>query len=363
MKPVEILLYSEVWFGDAEKFVTAIRAAGSAPILFRINSPGGSVFDGYAIYNALLAHKADVTVQIDGMAASIASLIAMAGKKIIFASNAMMMIHNPTMGGGGDANELRKKANLLDEIKSSCVSAYKRRIGDKLTVEQLNAMLDAETWFTAEDAQKLGMCDEIIAAADAKNLAAFDTSKFRNPPPQLKLTMTFKLTASIATLLATASGLTITENTSEADVTAAINKLTSDATALKGKVTAAEGQVTALTTERDGIKSQFDALTLAANDHKAKLTTAEGQVTALTTERDGVKAQLATASGSITRLEQLCAVKGLDPKSAPPKVEDPQADNLTEAQWEAKLQAASTAAAQKAVMAEFQKAVAEGRIK
>ncbi|MCK5219101.1 Clp protease ClpP, partial [bacterium] len=120
-KKVEILIYDQIgedWFGDgvqAKKFAEELRDLGDIETIeLRINSPGGSVWDGNAIYNTLRGHKATVNVTIDGLAASIASVIAMSGDTITMPENALMMIHNPATIAFGEAEEMRKAANMLD---------------------------------------------------------------------------------------------------------------------------------------------------------------------------------------------------------------------------------------------------------
>ena len=125
-----------------------------------INSTGGSVYEGTAIYNQLKRHTAQKTVFIDGFACSVASVIAMAGDIIIMPKNAMMMIHNMWMWACGNARELRKAADDLDIISKGNRQAYMQKAGDKITEEQLISMLDEETWLTAEDCIKYGLADE-----------------------------------------------------------------------------------------------------------------------------------------------------------------------------------------------------------
>lgn len=124
-----------------------------------INSYGGSVFEGTAIYNQLRRHPANKTVYIDGFACSVASVIAMAGDEVVMPRNAMMMIHNAYMYTCGNAAELRKAADDLDAINKGNRQAYLQKAGDKLTEEELVSMLDAETWLTAEDCIRLGLAD------------------------------------------------------------------------------------------------------------------------------------------------------------------------------------------------------------
>ena len=125
-----------------------------------INSYGGSVFEGTAIYSQLKRHPAQKTVYIDGFACSVASVIAMAGDKIIMPKNTMMMIHNMWNVVAGNAKELRKAADDLDTIMEGNRQAYLQKGGDKLTEENLIAMLDAETWLTAEQCIEFGLADE-----------------------------------------------------------------------------------------------------------------------------------------------------------------------------------------------------------
>jgi len=125
-----------------------------------INSYGGSVFEGTAIYNQLKRHTAQKTVYIDGFACSIASVIAMVGDKIVMPKNAMMMIHNMWNVVMGNAKELRKAADDLDTISEGNRQAYLQKAGDKLAEADLIKMLDAETWLTAEQCIGYGLADE-----------------------------------------------------------------------------------------------------------------------------------------------------------------------------------------------------------
>ncbi|MBP0904168.1 head maturation protease, ClpP-related [Mariniflexile gromovii] len=141
------------------KFIASLQKK-TGDITVKINSPGGSVFHGYAIYNALKEYdKGKITVHIDGVAASMASVICLAGHKIIMAKNAMYMIHNPQSGGFGESKDLRKQADLLDKIKSVLMETYSNKTGIKNN--ELAGMLDDETWLTSDEALKLGFVDEI----------------------------------------------------------------------------------------------------------------------------------------------------------------------------------------------------------
>jgi len=174
----DVFIYDVVgdsWIGtDAGTFVKQLNALKTKRINLRINSPGGSVFDGMAIYNALARHSAEVTSYIDGLAASIASVIALAGKKVVIAENAMMMIHNPWSYAAGNSEELRKVADVLDQIKETIINTYATRTG--LKRDEIAKMMDDETWFTAEEAIAKKLADESTTGVRAA--AQFDLSIF-----------------------------------------------------------------------------------------------------------------------------------------------------------------------------------------
>ncbi|MFD1627659.1 head maturation protease, ClpP-related [Azospirillum griseum] len=182
----EILIYDEIgaWGITANQFVQDLRGLGAVSrIDVRINSPGGEVFDGLAIYNALSKHAAEIVVTIDGIAASIASVIAMAGKDIIMPENAMMMIHDPSGGVWGTAADMRRIADALDKGKQAIISAY-RRCG--LADESLSQLMTDETWFSATDALEKGFCTKV--EKPVKMSACFDLAnldRFRHPPAAL----------------------------------------------------------------------------------------------------------------------------------------------------------------------------------
>lgn len=152
-----------------------------------IMSPGGDVFDGYAIYNALKNTGKPITVYIEGLCASIATLIAAAGDKIIMNKQSQFMIHNPMISGtNGDATDLRNVADQLDKIKTQLIDVYQKRTN--LSMDQLWAMYDKETWLTPEQAKEMGFVDEV-----AESLKAVATAKFK-PVNKMKDTIINLLT-------------------------------------------------------------------------------------------------------------------------------------------------------------------------
>lgn len=176
---------------DYDVSPTGIRDAldslkGIKTINFHINSPGGDVFSGIAIYNMLKQSKAQINVYIDALAASIASVIAMAGDTIFIPSNSMLMIHNPYTFVCGNANELRKAADDLDQITKVSVTTYLEKARNKLDESTLRELMDDETWLTAEAAVEYGLADQIVDANNA--VASFDNQvieKFKHIPKQL----------------------------------------------------------------------------------------------------------------------------------------------------------------------------------
>jgi ATP-dependent Clp protease protease subunit len=189
----EISIFGEIvssgWEWDesetsANTFQKDLKALGDvSEINLHINSPGGSVFDGITIYQMLVQHKAKINVYIDGLAASIASVIAMAGDKIYIPNNAMMMVHNPWTYAIGNANELRKQAEDLDKIGVSMRESYLNKTGEKISEEELTALLDNETWLSAKEAVDYGLADELLSenrVADCISKELF--AKYKNVP-------------------------------------------------------------------------------------------------------------------------------------------------------------------------------------
>jgi ATP-dependent Clp endopeptidase proteolytic subunit ClpP len=176
----ELWLYDAVESGFARQVVEQLQAhRTAAEITVRINSPGGSVSDGIAIYNALRQHAARVVVEIDGLAASIASLIAMAGDRVRIAENGLVMLHDPWIAGAaGNAEELRRLADTLDKHRDAMVSGYARK--SRQPREAIIRLLAAESWFSAEEAVAHGFADEIIEPTAMA--ASLDLSIFANPP-------------------------------------------------------------------------------------------------------------------------------------------------------------------------------------
>ena len=165
---LEGVIAEESWFSDevTPAMFKEELFAGNGPILLHINSPGGDCIAASQIYTMLMDYPHDITVQIDGMAASAASVIAMAGTKVCMSPTSMMMIHNPFTCAMGDSDEMRKAIQLLDEVKESIINAYEIKTG--LSRTKLSHLMDSETWMNALKAKELGFCDEVLYTSDGK---------------------------------------------------------------------------------------------------------------------------------------------------------------------------------------------------
>ena len=152
----------ETWYGD--EVTPALFAkelnAGSGNITVWINSPGGDVFAAAQIYNMLMEYKGDVTVKVDALAASAASVIAMAGTTVLMSPLAMMMIHNPITVAIGDSKEMQKAGEMLNEVKEGIMNAYEIKTG--MDRKKISHLMDAESWFNAKKAVELGFADGIL---------------------------------------------------------------------------------------------------------------------------------------------------------------------------------------------------------
>jgi ATP-dependent protease ClpP protease subunit len=172
----EIALYGEIgYFGTrAEDFYAQLRSlpADTTTLHLRLNSPGGQVYDGMTIHSLLTSHPAKKIVHVDGIAASMASVIAMAGDEIEMPQNAFMLIHNPADLCIGDADEMRRTAEMLDQVEQQIVGIYARRSGQ--TAEAIAALMDDETLLAGERCAELGLCDRCTGAVEQAASVAVD---------------------------------------------------------------------------------------------------------------------------------------------------------------------------------------------
>lgn len=278
----EISIHDEIgsWGVTAREFIKELRTiASQKPINLSLHSPGGEVFDGLAIYHALKA-RGNVTVRIEGLAASMASVIAMAGTRIEMPRNAFLMIHNPSGLAVGDSSDMRQLADLLDKIKGSLLAAYRERT--KKSDEDLIAMMDAETWLTGEEAVAQGFADATTDAV-ALSATAFKTARitaalrhapaalFDTPPPSSPLAPSIPTNMKALLALASLVGITVKGDETEDQLTAAI---TAHKPAPKNIV---------IDFEDESVKAAFTArITDATKDANAKITTLETELAKIT---------------------------------------------------------------------------------
>ncbi len=151
--------------------------AGSGNITVWINSPGGDCVAAAQIYNMLMDYPGDVTVKIDGIAASAASVIAMAGTRVLMSPVSMLMIHNPMTVAFGNADEMQKAIEMLSSVKDSIMNAYEIKTG--LSRAKISRLMDAESWFDANKAIELGFADGLISRANEPDLPALSTNIYQ----------------------------------------------------------------------------------------------------------------------------------------------------------------------------------------
>lgn len=187
----EIWIYEQIgedfWSGGgvtAKDFQKELSEIKAAQIDLHINSPGGQVFEGVAIYNMLKQHRATITTYIDGIAASIASVIALAGDRVVMAANALFMMHNPSGIVMGTATDMRKTADVLDKVRDTLLTVYTSK--STRSEKDIVDLLEAETWMNAEEAIEAGFADEIGGemdlAACAKFIPVMQQAKFKHIP-------------------------------------------------------------------------------------------------------------------------------------------------------------------------------------
>lgn len=174
----DVYLFNDIGtFGiTAQSFIDEIKEYENKELNIHINSLGGEVFEGMAIYSIIQRRKAKTTVYIEGIAASIASVIALAADEVIMSENSLLMIHNAWGGTQGDAKDMRKQADVLDKITNEIAEVYVKKT--RMPYSQIEEMMNEETWLTAEEAVALGFVDSI--SEPIKVAAKYDVSRFKN---------------------------------------------------------------------------------------------------------------------------------------------------------------------------------------
>jgi ATP-dependent protease ClpP protease subunit len=182
----ELYVYDEIgyWGVTASAFIDEIRALGVQQINVRINSPGGDVADGIAIFNALRNHPAKVTTTVDSAAYSAASVIAQAGDHRIMVRHAQMMIHEASGVTMGNAEDARKFADVLDLHSDNIASIYAERADNGTTAKKFRQLMKAETWLSDSEAVELGLADEVVTPATTNHTTNVVGSDSQDEPPR-----------------------------------------------------------------------------------------------------------------------------------------------------------------------------------
>ena len=295
-KSADVYIFDEIGtFGlTAQSFIEEIKSYKDTPMSLHINCVGGDVFEGMAIYNVLKKRTARTTVYIEGIAASMGSVIALAGDEVVMAENSLFMIHNAWGGAMGEATEIRKTAALLDKISGEIADIYTKKTN--LPYNRVKEMMDEETWLSADEAFNLGFIDSI---SDAIKVAAkYDVSKFKNITDkeiQNKLSVNLKskkmteelknwFNAKVEEIITKvkASNESETEDVKEVEVMMADEKEVSEKlTGFEAKVTELDSFVAELAGEKETLAQEVERL-------NALLSKADAKGTELSTDGDPI---------------------------------------------------------------------------
>ena len=292
----DIYIFDEIGaYGlNAQSFIDEIKPFKNAALNIHINCVGGDVFDGMAIYNVIKKRTARTTVYIEGIAASMGSVIALAGDEVIMAENSLFMIHNAWGGAMGEATEIRKTAALLDKISGEIADIYTKKTN--LPYNRVKEMMDEETWLSADEAYNLGFIDSI---SDAIKVAAkYDVSKFKNITDkeiQNKLSVNLKskkmteelknwFNAKVEEIIAKVKS----SDESEASDVKEVEVMMADEKEVSEKLSGFEAKVTELNSFVTDLEGEKETLTQEVERLNALLSKADAKGTELSTDGDPV---------------------------------------------------------------------------
>ena len=295
-KSADVYIFDEIGtFGlTAQSFIEEIKSYKDTPMSLHINCVGGDVFEGMAIYNVLKKRTAKTTVYIEGIAASMGSVIALAGDEVIMAENSLFMIHNAWGGAMGEATEIRKTAALLDKISGEIADIYTKKTN--LPYNRVKEMMDEETWLSADEAFNLGFIDSI---SDAIKVAAkYDVSKFKNITDkeiQNKLSVNLKskkmteelknwFNAKVEEIIAKVKS----SDESEASDVKEVEVMMADEKEVSEKLSGFEAKVTELNSFVADLEGEKETLTEEVERLNALLNKADAKGTELSTDGDPV---------------------------------------------------------------------------
>jgi ATP-dependent Clp protease protease subunit len=296
-----VTLYDEIGaFGAGSKeFLADLGKLAGQHIHLRINSPGGSVVEGTAIYNALRRHEGGLTVHIDSLAASMASVIAMSGETVYMADNALLMIHNPWTVSMGESKDLRKEADLLDKLKVNLRNAYVRKTG--INAEEIGAMMDAETWLDAVEAVALGFADAIEEGVAAAATATPEMLRAR-----------FDKFAKASSSMNTPEVITYSAEVAEQAAEIIEATVVSESAPAEQPATEPAPEVAAETPAPEAVEAPAPEVVEAPAEPQAKLAAADAilaKYNAVIAERDAAVASLKEASANIEFLRSEIAAE------------------------------------------------------
>ena len=309
----EIYIFDEIGaYGiTAQDFIAEMKEYKDTPVNLRINCIGGDVFDGMAMYNIIKKREAKTTAYIEGIAASMGSVIALAADEVVMAENSLFMIHNAWGGAMGEAEDMRKTASVLEKISGEIASIYKRKT--RLSLDRIQDMMDEETWLNAEEAYELGFIDSI--SDSIKVAAKYDVSKFKNITTEQihnklninvnnkKMTEELKnwFNNKVDEIVNSVKGA---ENTSE-DVVTEVNVMLSDNEEISNKLSSFEASVTDLNSkivslEEDltSAKGENETLSTEIERLNALLNKADAKGTEVVTEGDPAVVENKTVDGN-----------------------------------------------------------------
>jgi len=309
----EVYIFNEIGaYGiTAQDFISEMKEYKDTPVNLRINCIGGDVFDGMAMYNIIKKREAKTTAYIEGIAASMGSVIALAADEVVMAENSLFMIHNAWGGAMGEAEDMRKTASVLEKISGEIASIYKRKT--RLSLDRITDMMDEETWLNAEEAYELGFIDTI--SDSIKVAAKYDVSKFKNITTEQihnklninvnnkKMTEELKnwFNNKVDEIVNSVKGA---ENTSE-DVVTEVNVMLSDNEEISNKLSSFEASVTDLNSkivslEEDltSAKGENETLSTEIERLNALLNKADAKGTEVVTEGDPAVVENKTVDGN-----------------------------------------------------------------
>ena len=297
----EVYIFNEIGaYGiTAQDFISEMKEYKDTPVNLRINCIGGDVFDGMAMYNIIKKREAKTTAYIEGIAASMGSVIALAADEVVMAENSLFMIHNAWGGAMGEAEDMRKTASVLEKISGEIASIYKRKT--RLSLDRITDMMDEETWLNAQEAYELGFVDSI--SDSIKVAAKYDVSKFKNITTEQihnklninvnnkKMTEELKnwFNNKVDEIVASVKGA---DNKSE-DVVTEVNVMLSDNEEISNKLSSFEasitdlnGKIVSLEEELTSAKGENETLSTEIERLNALLNKADAKGTEVVTEGD-----------------------------------------------------------------------------